>query len=269
MEEVASKQLRILIADDESLARKRIVKFLNESDINSEIFEATNGKEAITILNYNKPDIVFLDIKMTDMTGFDVLQQVPPEIIPIIIFVTAFDAFAIKAFEVQAIDFLLKPYKKQRFIEALDRSIKQLELTGKKKFQNKMSQLMEFFNEEKKKEGYNRTSYLDSVVLRKKKKYYFIKTDEILYIRSSGYYAEIYTIKGEKHVHRISMSQFIEQLDPNDFSRINRSAIVAVKNIKEIISEGLGDFSIKMKDGTSFPLSKNYKQDVLKKLGIR
>lgn len=264
-----SKEIKILIADDEALARKRIVKFLSESTVRSEIFEASNGKETIKLLNDRRPDIVFLDIKMTDMSGFDVLRRVPSKNIPIVIFVTAFNDFAVKAFEVQAIDFLLKPYKKQRFTQALDRGIKQLELEHRIKFQSKVTQLMQFLNEEKMMGEVSRKLYLESVVLKKNKKYYFVKVSDISYIKSSGYYAEIYSMNGDKHVHRISMSLFIKQLNPKDFSRVNRSTIVPMKNIKEIISEGLGDFSIRMKDGATFPLGKNYKLDILNKMGIR
>ncbi len=222
---------RILIADDEALARKRIVKFLTESEVNSVVFEASNGKEAIKVLNELRPDIVFLDIKMTDMSGFDVLRQVPSENIPIVIFVTAFDDFAVKAFEVRAIDFLLKPYKKERFTQALERGIEQLELEQRIKFQRKVTQFMEFLNEEKMMGEASKKTYLESVVLKKNKKYYFVKTSDISYIKSSGYYAEIYTLNGEKHVHRISMSLLIDQLDPKVFSRVNRSTIVPLRNI--------------------------------------
>ena len=264
-----SKEIKILIADDEALARKRIVKFLAESVVNSIVYEASNGKEAIKVLNEFRPDIVFLDIKMTDMSGFDVLRQVRSENIPIVIFVTAFDDFAVKAFEVRAIDFLLKPYRKERFTQALERGIDQLELEQRIKFQSKVTQFMEFLNEEELIGDTSKKNYLESVVLKKNKKYYFVKTCDISYIKSSGYYAEIYTMSGNKHLHRISMSLFINQLDPKSFSRVNRSTIVPMGNIKEVISEGLGGYSLRMMDGTTFPVGKNYKVDILDKMGIR
>jgi len=267
--EYLSRNLKIVIADDEALARMRISKFLREYKSETEIIEASNGKETLAAINENLPDIVFLDIKMTDMNGFDVLRQIHPDTMPIIIFVTAFNDFAVKAFEVQAIDFLLKPYKKQRFLDALDRGLKQLELESREKYQHKLSRLMEYFDEGKMINESNKNSYLNSVVLRRNKKYYFINVSDIMYIKSAGYYAEIYTDKKEKHVHRISMGQFIDQLDPRDFSRINRSSIVPIKNIKEIVSEGMGDYSIRMKDGETFQIGKNYKLDILKKMRIK
>lgn len=264
-----SRNIKVLVADDEALARHRIVKFLNERDEALEVYQASNGKETILQLNMIQPDLLFLDIKMTDMTGFEVLSQVPSSEIPIVIFVTAFDSFAVKAFEAQAIDFLLKPYKKERFNESLDRAIRQLELKSRKNFQSKVAELMQFFKEESVQGGSYKTNYLETIVLKKKMKYFFVKVDELIYIKSSGYYAEIFTKKGIKHVHRISITQLCEQLNPASFSRVNRSAIVAMSSIKEVVSEGLGDFSLIMKDGTIFTLSKNYKQELLNKMGIR
>lgn len=266
---VIPKIIKVLVADDEALARQRIAKFLEEYHMDLEVFQSSTGKETLKQLNKIKPDLLFLDIKMTDMTGFDVLRQIPSGEIPIVIFVTAFDSFAVKAFEVQAIDFLLKPYKKERFLESLERGLKQLELKSRQEFQTKVARLMQFFNEEKIEVEIDKSRYLESIVLKKKKNYFFVKVNEILYIKSSGYYAEIYTQKNVKHIHRISMTHLADQLNPNLFSRVNRSSIVSLDGIKEVVSEGLGDFSLIMKDGTKFTLSKKYKQEFLNKMGIR
>ena len=263
-----SRNIQVLVADDEALARKRMLKLLDESGVSLNAFEATTGKETIATMLVENLDLVFLDIKMTDMTGFDVLQQLPSEKIPIIIFVTAFDTFALRAFEVRAIDFLLKPYKKERFFNALNRGIEQLELTKRQSFQLKVAQLMESIDDEQW-DGKNKDSFLEQLVLKMNKKYYFVKTKEINYVKASGYYAEIFTANGKKHVYRISMTDLTEKLNPDEFSRINRSAIVNRNQIKEIVSEGLGDFSAIMKDGTSFSVTKHYKSEFLKQMGIR
>ena len=262
------KNIKILVADDEALARKRIVRFLTESDFSITILEASNGKETIVSLSNDFPDLVFLDIKMTDMTGFDVLNKIPTQHIPIIIFVTAFNTYAVKAFEVHAIDFLLKPYKKERFFKALKRGIEQLEMTNRKSFQLKVSELMEDF-QLKKWEDKEEPTYLEQIVLKLNKKYYFVKTKDINYIKSSGYYAEIFTADKKKHLYRISMTDLILKLDPEHFSRINRSVIINKKQIKELVNEGLGDFSVILKDGNSFAITKLYKGDFLKKMGIK
>lgn len=261
--------IHILIADDEALARQRIQTLVLQSEHHCILSEASNGKEAIDLISKEKIDLVFLDIKMTDMTGFQVLQELAPEAIPIIIFVTAFDAFAIKAFEVQAIDFLLKPYKNERFFEAFDRAVNQHNLEQLDQFQHKMRHLIASVNNVDPEQSKPFNTYLNSLVLKVKKKYIFLNVSDIKYILSSGYYAEIYTHDQKRHVHRISMTRLSEQLDPAYFVRINRSVIVHRPRILEVISEGSGDYSVKMDDQNSFSLSKGYKASFLKKMGIK
>lgn len=257
--------LTILVADDEALARKRIIKFLEESGEAIEILESSTGKETLATLLNHKPALVFLDIQMTDMTGFDVLKEIPESAIPIIIFVTAFDNFAVKAFEVQAIDFLLKPYKKQRFMEALNRGLHQIKQQRQQEFQSQIKSLMQVFNNEQSL-GIN---YLDQIVLKLNKKYFFVSVDSINYISASSYYAEIFTLDNNKYVYRISMNDFMEKLNPNNFIRINRSTIINLKQIKEVISEGAGEYSVVLQDRNAFAITKNYKKQFLESTGIR
>ncbi len=261
--------MKILIVDDEALARKRILKLIIEAKVTDSIFEASSGKEAIQYICELEPDLVFLDIQMTDMTGFDVLKKVHPEYTPTIIFVTAFDSFAVKAFEVQAIDFLLKPFKKDRFFEALHRGINRIKINEKEVFSSKMSSLIQFLKNEETSILEERNTYLERIVLKLGKKYYFVETSDVKYVISSAYYAEIFTYSGQKHVYRISMSDFIKKLDPKEFIRINRSTIVRLKEIKEVIGEGMGDYSITMNDEKSFSLTKTYKASFLKKIDIK
>lgn len=259
--------IKVLVADDEALARKRIVKFLTKNTRPFDILEASSGKESIQVLASERPDIVFLDVKMTDMTGFDVLAATDKEDIPIIIFVTAFDNFAIKAFELRAIDFLLKPYKEERFNEALNRGVEQLKLESRRFFQTNVLELLDYL-----KLGNQTTisaSYLDQLVLKVNKKYYFVKTEEIIYIQSSAYYAEIFTLDGKKHLHRISMKDLSSQLNPKQFHRISRSTIVCVDQVHQLISEGIGDYSVIMKDGKSFRVTKKYKSAFLMTMGVK
>ncbi|MDC8002852.1 LytTR family DNA-binding domain-containing protein [Aureisphaera galaxeae] len=261
--------IKILIADDETLARKRIETFLEETSFPIILLQASNGKQTIDKILNDTPDLVFLDIKMTDMTGFDVLQQLPKESIPEIIFVTAFDTFAVQAFEVQALDFLLKPYKKARFLEALERGMLRVQQSQEHSFSEKVEELMKYISGNKPELGDTPAGYLDKIVLKSNKKYIFVATENVQYIKASGYYAEIFTHKGEKHLYRISMTELSQKLDPTSFSRVNRSAIVNRNFVKEVISEGLGDFSIVMTDQTAFPLSKTHKSTFLKQMGIR
>ncbi len=259
--------MKILVVDDEALARKRIIKLLKDFKEFDLLEEASSGKEALEMINITKPNLVFLDIQMTDMSGFDVLQKLDPVNIPIIIFVTAYDNFALQAFDAQAIDFLLKPYKEERFLNALNRAIALHELKQQDHYKEKISGLIEFINKDAK--TFEKIDYLKKIVLKLSKRYYFIEVDDIEYILSSASYVEIVTHSKKKHLYRIAMTELIKKLDPKVFQRINRSTIININDIKEIISEGFGGFSVVMKSGESFSLSKMYKNAFLKTLKIK
>lgn len=259
--------ISILIADDEMLARKRIHSLISKANIQCSIHEADNGLNAIEQIRQINPDIVFLDIQMTDITGFDVLSQIDKQCLPIIVFVTAFDHFAVKAFEVQALDFILKPFKNERFNKALDRAINNLESSKRNDYTNKLNQLMHILEGKQHESTYK--EYLKRVVIKLGKKYYFVSTNNIKYIVSSSYYVEIYTLDNSKHTYRISMSDFISKLDPSQFVRVSRSAILNIHHIKEIISEGHGDYCITMDDNQSFSLTKKYRDDFLTIVDVR
>lgn len=233
------------------------------------LLEASTGKETINGILSEQPDLVFLDIKMTDMTGFEVIEHLPKEKIPSLIFVTAYNHFALQAFEVQALDYLLKPFKKERFLEALERGLQRIELDQIKHFQENVKGLIRLLEKSKDNPWAEKESYLDKVVLKLNKKYFFLDVSDILYIKASGYYAEIFTTKNQKHLYRTSMGNFIKQLDPHSFSRVNRSAIINRNYLKEVISEGFGDFSLVMNDQETFGISKNYKEEFLQLMGIK
>jgi len=262
--------MKTLVIDDELLARNRIVKLLNESELIDSVFQASSRKEAVKMIERIKPSLVFLDIHMTDMTGFDVLKKLNNiNNLPIIIFVTAFDNFAVKAFEVKAFDFLLKPFKKERFFEVLNKGVDKINFEKDRSFRLQNSKMTKFLVNKETDFIKEENDFLERIVLKTGNKYFFIKTCDIKYITSSAYYAEIFLKNNEKHIDRISMSDFIKRLDPMDFIRINRSTIVKLSEIKEIISEGMGDYSIVMNGNKSFVLTKNYKSDFLKILNIK
>ena len=258
------ERLSILISDDETLARERIKSLLLKVDKELLLYEASSGTDTIKLINENEPDLLFLDIQMADMSGFDVLAQLNLQVWPIIIFVTAFDSFAVNAFEVQAIDFLLKPYSEERFNHAYERAVQKIATEKRMQELSKLKELKKVINNELP----SAKQTLKTLVLKLKNKYYFIETTDIKYIISSGYYMELYTIDNQKHLHRISMSELIVRLDESLFLRINRSTIVNVKLIREVISEG-GGFSIFMQDGKYFSLTKSYRDKFMKQMNIR
>jgi two-component system LytT family response regulator len=250
--------MKVLVVDDEKLARERVISLLkNHGD--HEVSIASSGREALDALTKDSFELVFLDIQMTDMTGFDVLMRLDKERRPPVIFVTAYDHFAIKAFEVNAVDFLLKPFREERFFESIER----IEGSGQRNLDSLMNYLSQVVPELQKRE-----KGLESIVIKNGNNFYFINTEDVKYITSSAYYAEIFTMDGKKHIHRISMTDFIKVLGP-DFIRVNRSSILNIGSIERVVSEGMGDYSIVMQDGNTFQLSKNYKMEFMHKMKIK
>ncbi|WP_350285145.1 LytTR family DNA-binding domain-containing protein [uncultured Croceitalea sp.] len=260
--------MKTLIVDDERLARRRLSNIL-QSKMHLELFEANSGSDAVKKIESVRPDLVFLDIKMTDFSGFEVLNRIDSSLMPIVVFVTAYDNHALKAFEVEAIDYLLKPYKEERVLSALNRAFKKLEARKKegdqKNLYDKLNILVEHYETSKNIES----AFLEKIVLKVGKKYIFAATKEIKYIISSTYYAELFMINGKKHLYRTSMTALMQKLDSNKFLRLNRSTIIRIEEIKEVVSEGLGDYSVVMGDGQRFNVTKNYKNDFLKQLHLR
>lgn len=261
-------QMKVLIVDDEKLARKRIRSILTR-DEGLELMEASSGSQAVTLIKAEHPEIVFLDIKMTDFSGFEVLQRIEIDLLPVVIFVTAYDDYAIEAFENQAIDYVLKPYKEQRVWNALEKAVKKLETQQKSasydalhsQFQHLVNHLQDLKKTSK--------DFLERIVLKVGRKYMFAYTRDLKYITSSAYYAELFMVDGKKHIYRTSMTALMARLDPDSFIRLNRSTIVRIACIEEVISEGFGDYCVVMMDGQTFNVSKNYKNAFVNQLRIR
>lgn len=241
--------MKILVADDEQPARKKIISFLNELEEKLSIEEASNGKEAIKIINNEKPDLVLLDIQMPGMNGFEVIEKVGIEEMPAVIFITAYDQYALNAFEVHAVDYLLKPFDKERFYYSFNRAKDQIEL--KKEQKNSLELVI---NELKKKE-----KYLNRILVNVGTKYFFIKTSEIIYISSEEKYVKPHTEKGN-YLIRDTMNNIENSLDPSKFYRVHRSYIVNIEWIKEMRPWSHGDYVIYLKNGEKIHMSRRYKE---------
>jgi len=253
-----------LIVDDEPLARRRIEILLRDfGRIKVEGLVGT-GREAILKINSSMFDILFLDIQLKDMTGFEVLESVK-NVPTLVIFVTAFDSYAIKAFEIFAFDYLLKPYTEERFYKSLHNAIATLDIGQTKELKKTLIQLLGHVN----KNPVNlETPYRNRIPIPDKKKTLFIQTKDIRYIKASNYYIEIYTERS-KHVLRDSMFNIIQVLDPNNFIRIHRSSIVNLTHIEELINSSYAELDVKMTDGKLLRVSKGYRKEFLNKVGIK
>ncbi len=237
-------KVKVLIIDDENLAREIIKKYLVG---NEKIFitgECTNGFDGIKKINEEKPDIVFLDIQMPKINGFEMLELIEEP--PIIIFTTAFDQYALKAFEVNAADYLLKPYSKERFDDALEKAIIN--------FQNKTSQSYIIKNLIKSIDA--KSPYLDRIVIKDSSIINIIPIEHIKYIEAQDDYVMLYCFGG-KFLKQKTMKFYEEHLNPNQFVRIHRSYIVPLKGIKRIELAEKNTYQVKLEDDIRLPVSKS------------
>jgi len=256
-------QIRVLVIDDEPLARQRLKNLLN--DIHAIKLEGVckTGEEAVKKIDELEPDIIFLDIELKDMTGFDVLDKISTKKKPLVIFVTAYDEFALKAFDNFAFDYLLKPFKDERFFKSTSNALDYIK-NNKPLYDEKLSELLSYL---KGSSNESKNNYKKNIPIRLGNKISFLKLSDIKYILASGYYAEIYT-DDKKHLMRESLTKLSTELDPTNFVRVHRSTIINLKFVHELINSNFGDMDVKMKDQKLFRISKSYKKDFLNKMGV-
>jgi two-component system, LytTR family, response regulator len=250
------EKLRVLIADDEPLARQRIEDLLPSS---VELAgTAATGDEAIEKIAELKPDLVFLDVQMPGKSGLQVVEAIG-EAMPATIFVTAFDQFALKAFDVAAVDYLVKPFDDERFAQALQRARKSIELREVEKMTRR---LLGFLQEEPKQK------FLDRIAVESRGQVRLVPVSRIDSITASGPYAELHV--GDKtYALRERMQTLEEQLDPEVFFRVHRSAIVRLDRIDALLHRPGGDYAVRLKDGTELDVSRARRDELQQRLGIK
>ncbi len=242
--------IRTLIVDDEPLARARIRRFLeDEADVEL-IGECTNGLEAVDSIRKIKPDLVFLDIQMPEKDGFEVLKMLGSDV-PTVIFVTAYDTYALQAFDVHALDYLLKPFGRERLQRALTRAREQIERRRFGDLDERIASLIADLKPEKK--------FLERLVVKSVGRVFFLKVDEIDWIEAAGNYVKLHT-GSEAHMIRETMNGIEAKLDPERFLRIHRSTVVNIDRIKELQPMFSGDYAVIMTNGTELALSRNYRE---------
>ena len=253
-----SAQIRALIADDEALARKFIRRMLKDDHDVEIVGECSNGKETVAMIRKEGPDLVFLDVQMPEMDGFAVLEAIGVERLPEIIFATAYEQYAIRAFELHALDYLLKPFDQTRFKEAIRHAKERFRSERQKEGRMQITALLESIS--------NKPQYLDRLVIKAGGRITFLSTREINWIEADDKYVHLHTGKVNPMV-RQTLSAMEAQLDPKKFRRVHRSAIVNVERIKELQPLFSGEHSILLEDGTKLTLSRNYREKLFELLG--
>jgi two-component system LytT family response regulator len=253
---MSDKNLRVLIADDEPPARQRIEDLLAKEPRVEIVGQASTGDEAVELIRGRRPDLVFLDVQMPGRGGFDVVDALGAEM-PATIFVTAFDKFALKAFSVAAVDYLLKPFDDERFAQALQRARKSIEL---KEVERMTRRLLDFLHEE-------RPKFLERISVESRGQTRIVPVAQVDYITASGPYAELHV--GDKtYAVRERMQTLEEQLDPSIFFRIHRSAIVRLDRIETLLHRPGGDYAVRLKGGAELDVSRARRDELQKRLGV-
>ncbi len=244
--------IRVLTVDDEPLARKRIRRLLEgEPDVEL-VGECGNGAEAISAIRTSAPDLVFLDVQMPELDGFGVLRRLDlSEGLPYVIFVTAYDEYALQAFEVHALDYVLKPFDRKRFRSALERARREIERDRAGNLNRRLLDLLDDLSDGPK--------HLDRVLVKSGGRVFFVKADEIDWIEAAGNYVRLHAA-GESHLVRDKMKGLEAKLDPKRFARIHRSSLVNLDRIKELEPWFHGDYKVLLKDGTRLTLSRTYRE---------
>jgi two-component system LytT family response regulator len=249
-------KLQALIVDDEPLARDRLQKLLDAEPEVSVIGQCANGKEAVKAIRDKRPDLVFLDVQIPELDGFGVIAALEADQIPVVIFVTAHDKFALKAFEVHAVDFLLKPFDRERFQTALKRAKERIAQKRPGELDQRLAALLAEIKPEAK--------ALERMAIKTSGRVIFIKTSDIDWIEAADNYVNLH-VGNESHLHRETLTALAERLPPKKFMRISRSTIVNVDRIKELQPLFHGEYAVILRNGTTLTLSRSYR-DVLDEL---
>ena len=245
--------IRAAIVDDEPLARRRIRNLLMEASDVEVIAECANGKDAIESLEASPPDLLFLDIQMPEIDGFDVLQAIGVGRVPAVIFVTAYDQFALRAFEAHALDYLLKPFDDERFGAALQRARERIRQQQGGDLDRRLQALLENVRGDH--------GYLRRLVVPSGHRNVFVRTEHIDWIEAERNYIRLH-VGGRAYLLRENLSHIVSALDPKTFCRIHRSIIVNIDRIQAVESLFRGEYLVVLHDGTKLTSGRSYRPNL-------
>jgi len=268
--------IRTLIVDDEVLARRRIRNLLRGHAEFEIVAECAHGRQAVTAIAQHTPDLVFLDVQMPDLDGFGVLREINAARLPVIIFVTAYDQYAVRAFEVHALDYLLKPFDDERFEKTLAWAKVQLERDQLHQVSQRMFALLEEHHGQRPPDrpaahieaskSSSQPAPLARLIVKSAGRVLFVRTEEIDWIAAESYYARLH-VGRQSYLLRETLHALEAQLDPARFLRIHRSTIVNLERIRELQPQSHGEYTVILQDGTQLRLSRSYRDKLHSLLG--
>ena len=251
-------KIRAMVVDDEAMARERVVSLLRQEQDIELIGECSDGQQAVNAINSQQPDLVFLDVQMPAVDGFRVIEQVGPEKMPAVVFVTAYDEYAVRAFEVHALDDLLKPFGRERFQQTLQHARSHVERRRAGDLGKRLMALVQDIKPEPQK--------LDRLVVKSGGRVFFLRTEDIVWIEAAGNYVRLH-LGEDSHLFRETMNGIEARLDPQRFVRIHRSRIVNSDRIKELQPWFNGEYVVVLQNGTRLTLSRGYREKLQERLG--
>jgi two-component system LytT family response regulator len=281
------RAVRVLIVDDEPPARRRVAELLADEPGVEVVGVATSGAEAVAAIRGAAPDVVFLDVQMPDGTGLDVVREVGPEAMPATIFVTAYDQYALRAFDAAAVDYLVKPFDDERFAQAFRRARRAVEFAAVSRISGQLFAVLQAV------QGAGGVAssagaaapvgqpgpppappptpapagYLERIAVESRGQVRVVPVTKILYITASGPYAEIHTAE-RTHLIREQMQVLEERLDPERFFRVHRSAIVRLDLIEALTRNASGDYTVQLKGGLQLKVSRSRSEELERRMGL-
>ncbi len=254
-----STRIRTLVVDDEPLARRRLRRLLERHSEIDVVAECRNGAEALAAVEAEEPSLVFLDVQMPQMDGLAFLDALDPDRAPEVVFVTAYDAYAVRAFDLHAVDYLLKPYDEERFDVAVARALDRLGHGRDSEIGERLRALVDELNT-------HRREPTARLVVRTDEKAVLLRVDEIDWIEAESKYVRIH-VAGQSYLYREGIGSLEQQLDSNHFMRIHRSTIVNLDRVKELHDWFHGEYVVVLRDGTRLSMSRRYRAQAARFLG--
>jgi two-component system LytT family response regulator len=251
---------RVVVVDDEPLARRGIVSRLQPYSQFQVIAECANGEDALQVIAEQKPDLIFLDVQMPEMDGFEMLEHLPVEERPAVVFLTAFDQYALRAFQVHATDYLLKPIDDVRFNEAVERVERMLQMERDNTLSERLESLLSDLHARR------ASGNAQRFAIRNGRRIFFVTANEVEWIEAQGDYAALH-VNGKTHLLREPLHILERRLDPTAFIRIHRSTIVRLDRIAEMQALANRDCLLRLKDGTPLRVSRSYSDRLQAALG--